>query len=118
MSKRTNLKTSLCAYRDAQDMIQTHHIKILEALRELEFANYESIAKACGIEKHGVGRRLSELELAHKIFKSGIQKPTSTGRMAFCYCLTSHGSDEAVAIEKRKKYLEERPKPPVQQNIL
>lgn len=81
--------TSLEAYKMLPDeMKERHHSKILKALGELKLAIGEEIALKVGMDKHQIGRRLSELERDQLIYKPGSKKNTSTGRPAFQYALT------------------------------
>lgn len=81
-------RTSHAAYREAKKgLIENHQGKILAALESLKSANYETIADHVRLEKHAVGRRLSELERMEKVYKPGTTSPTSAGRMAFNYSL-------------------------------
>lgn len=81
--------TSHAAYNQAkQGMIDSHHEKIKEALGVLGVANYEVIAAKCGLERHAVGRRLSEMEALQIVYKPGTKSKTKTNREAFNYCLT------------------------------
>lgn len=81
-------RTSHAAYSEAKKgLIENHQGKILQALKSLKSANYETIAGKAGLEKHKIGRRLSELERMEKVYKPGTTSPTSAGRMAFNYSL-------------------------------
>jgi predicted ArsR family transcriptional regulator len=90
MKRKPNLpSTSLEANRRAvPEMREAHHAKIIEALKELRSANYEIIAKKLGMDRHQIGRRLSELESTGVVYKPGIKTKTSSGREAFNYALT------------------------------
>lgn len=80
--------TSIAAYKQAvPEMKAEHYRKIINALKELGSANYERIAEKAGLDRHQVGRRLSELERDQKVFKPGIQTLTKSGRKAFNYSL-------------------------------
>lgn len=94
--------TSKDAYESIKgEMQQNHYTKILSALELVECAIYEDIASLTGMERHQVGRRLSELEGQNKVYRTGIKKPTSTGRLAYCYSLI--GTGLPAAEEKSKK---------------
>lgn len=81
-------ETSYAANRAATiEMRSEHYRKIIAALTVLGSANYERIAEKAGLDRHQVGRRLSELERDQKVFKPGIQTLTKSGRKAFNYCL-------------------------------
>jgi len=87
--KRKLPDTSHAAYQQAKPMIEHHHQKIIEALQVLGSANYEVIAAHCKMDRHQIGRRLSELERSLTVFKPGTKTPTKSGRMAYDYCLTN-----------------------------
>jgi hypothetical protein len=87
--------TSRAAYEQAKNgLISSHQEKIKEALGVLGVANYEVIAAKCGLERHAVGRRLSEMEALQIVYKPGTKSKTKTGRDSYNYCLT-----EAHAIK-------------------
>jgi predicted ArsR family transcriptional regulator len=88
--QRVNPSTSHEAYLKLKstDEVARHHAKIIEALELIGKGHYEKIAETTGLEKHKIGRRLSELERDGKIFKSGEKLPTSTNRNAYLYQLT------------------------------
>lgn len=104
MSKSKLPATSMEAYRhkDMPDMISAHHFKIIMALRASKLGMmYEQIAGNTRLEKHQIGRRISELEKKQLIYKTGEKRKTSTNRNAFVYKLTPDG--EAYIIPE--KYL-------------
>lgn len=82
-------KTSLAAYKSIKesDMRETHWAKIKEALGKMKVGNYEMIADAAGLERHAVGRRISEMSRREMVYKAGYTLPTSTNRQAECYQL-------------------------------
>lgn len=96
MSERPNLpSTSKDAYKKVSpDMLNSHHGKIISCLKKIKKGNYEKIAANTRLDKHAVGRRLSELERMGTVYKPGTKSPTSTGRDAFDYKLTN--PDEVV----------------------
>ena len=80
--------TSLEAYKSITvEMRNTHYSKILKALKSLGSGNYEELANHVGIDKTQIGRRLKEMELEELIFKSGLKRPTKSGRNAYVYYL-------------------------------
>lgn len=96
-------QTSLDAYKSVPDeMKERHHSKILNALKELKLAIGEEIALKVGMDKHQIGRRLSELERDQLIYKPGSKKNTSTGRQAFQYALTGMDIPEIKKVESVK----------------
>ncbi len=105
--KRVLPSTSHEANRRATDeMREAHHAKIIAALQKLGVANYETIGAACGLERHAIGRRLSELERKLTIFKPGTTSLTKSGRKAMNYCLTSdhtQKTDQPVTYKKEIK---------------
>lgn len=116
--------TSYAAYEQAKKgMIDSHHEKIKEALGVLGVANYEVIAAKCGLERHAVGRRLSEMEALQIVYKPGTKSKTKTNREAFNYCLTEahtlkvqHPATQLIdktreAQEFLDNLLEEKPNP-------
>jgi hypothetical protein len=116
MSKHSVPDTSKAAYESIKgEMQENHHAKILAALNAVEYAIYEEIAVSTGLEKHAVGRRLLELELAGKVYKTGIKKPTSTRRQAYAYSVV--GKEIPKAKEKPKK-IKKVKSPPPNQNVI
>lgn len=94
MSSRENLPTtSIEAYKSVSpEMLTTHHSKIIEALRlSKKGLMYEQIAAQIKMDKHQVGRRLSELEAMQIIYKPGEKRLTSTSRSAYVYRLVENG---------------------------
>lgn len=91
MIKKPNLpETSKEANRRAtHEMRSAHKQKISKALRELKAANYETIAGKCGLDKHAVGRRLSEMERDGIVYNTKIKSNTSKGREAYMYSLST-----------------------------
>lgn len=89
MTTRKNPSTSLAANKKADEtgLKQHHQQKIINALQKIGSANYEQIASFTGMDRHAVGRRLSELERAQIVYKPGLKSPTKSGRDAFVYCL-------------------------------
>lgn len=96
MSNRKLPDTSLAAYKQAEPMISPHHQKIISALSVLGKAIYEKIAAHLEMDRHQIGRRLSELEGKGIVYKPGTKAPTKTGRMAYEYCLTEDGQQLKV----------------------
>jgi len=87
--------TSKAAYDRAKlGMIESHHEKILAALQVLGTVNYEAIANHLNMDRHAVGRRLSELEKDQKVFKPGTKSKTKSGCMAMNYSLTKPSATE------------------------
>lgn len=104
--KRKLPDTSLSAYEKAKPMLSEHHAKIIAALEVLGVANYETIAAYCKMDRHQIGRRLSELERALTIFKPGSKTPTKSGRMAYDYCLTTANTvktEKQIVYRQREK---------------
>ena len=58
---------------------QTHADIILNALKVRKSGNYEQIAVFCNLNSMQVIRRLSELEKAGKIVKTGLRSKTLSG---------------------------------------
>lgn len=80
--------TSLEAYKSVTvEMKNTHYSKILKALKSLGSGTYEELANHIGMDRHQIGRRLKEMELEELIYKSGLKRPTKSGRNAFVYYL-------------------------------
>lgn len=98
MSQRKLPGTSLDAYAASHELSKAHKEKIIEALSEIGFANYEQIAVKANLDKHQIGRRLSELEEDKKILKSGITKPTSSGRPAYCYTIAAGQERKKIQV--------------------
>lgn len=97
MPNRDNLpSTSLEAYKAVSpEMLTNHHKCILIALNVLKSGTYEQIAEAVAMEKHQVGRRISELERMGVIYKPGEKRNTSTRRQAFVYKIVENGEVSA-----------------------
>jgi predicted transcriptional regulator len=89
--------TSLAAYKAVSpEMLTNHHSKIIEALRlSKNGLMYEQIAAQVKLDKHQVGRRISELESMQIIYKPGEKRNTSTGRSAYVYKLVQNGEVSA-----------------------
>lgn len=86
--KRNLPVTSKLAYAASADLKAAHQAKIVECLHmNPKGLIYEEISVKCNMDKHAVGRRLSELERDMKIFKPGETRKTSTGRLAMVYRL-------------------------------
>lgn len=78
--------TSLDAYKSVSiEMKNNHYSKILKALKSLGSGIYEEIADYVGMDKNQVSRRLKEMELEELVYKSGLKRPTKSGRSAFVY---------------------------------
>ena len=108
MSNRKLPSTSHAANKAAtEEMRRTHYGKIISALKVLGSGIYEQIADYCGMDKHQVGRRLSEMEGLQLVWKPGAKKPTKSNRMAYVYQLTGDSQpkteNEAVAYRKDVK---------------
>lgn len=88
-NKRSLPSTSHEAYAKLKqtDERERHYAKITWALRILGEGIYEKIADFAKLDKHQVGRRLSEMERDQKIRKTGAKLPTSKRRNAFVYTL-------------------------------
>lgn len=97
MSNKSNFpETSLEAYHAVSpEMLTNHHKSILNALKRLKSGNYEEIAASVSMERHQIGRRLSELEREGVIYKTSEKRLTSTGRSAFVYKLVENGEISA-----------------------
>lgn len=81
-------ETSLAAYKSVSlEMKNSHWGKIIKALKSLGSGTYEELADHVGMERHQIGRRLKEMELEELIFKSGLKRPTKSGRNAYVYYL-------------------------------
>lgn len=96
--------TSIEAYKKVTpEMLQGHYGKILKALKILGTANYEKIANAVGLDKHQVGRRLSEMEEEGRkwVHKPGTTSLTKSGRKAFDYSLTGVVPEEILPDYKK-----------------
>lgn len=90
--KRKLPDTSLDANKRATlEMREGHYKKIKDALSVLGKANYEKIADYVGLDRHAVGRRVSEMERLEFIYKPGTKSSTKSGRQAYDYCLTGNG---------------------------
>lgn len=79
-------KTSLEAYKAVTlEMKNNHWSKIIKALKSLGSGTYEEVSDYVGMDKHQVGRRVKEMELEGLIYKSGLKRPTKSGRNAYVY---------------------------------
>ncbi len=102
--KRKNPETSILAYKMlTPEMIAGHHGKIIAALQKLGTASYEQLSDYTGLEKHKIGRRLSELERMEVVYKPGSKSPTKSGRMAMNYCLVGTGAKTEAELNTYKK---------------
>lgn len=105
--KRNLPATSLSANKAATaEMRSDHHAKIIKGLRVLGSATYEELANHLGMDRHQIGRRLSELERETIVYKPGNTKPTKSGRQAFVYCLTTSSSpktENEIKYSKKEK---------------
>lgn len=97
MPNRDNLpSTSLEAYKAVSlEMLTNHHKCILVALKVMGSGTFEQIAVAVAMEKHQIGRRVSELERMGVIYKPGEKCLTSSNRYAFVYKLVENGEVSA-----------------------
>jgi len=95
--ERNNPVTSLEAYRAVNsEMLVNHHSKIISALKSAKNGlMYEQIAAQIKMDKHQVGRRISELERENVIYKTGEKRLTSTNRNAFVYKIVENGEVSA-----------------------
>lgn len=97
-------ETSLEAYKQVTpEMLSEHHRKIVSALQVLGSSTYEGIANHVNLDRHQVGRRLSELERMQIVYKPGQKKPTKSGRMAYCYSLCITGPKTEKEFNGYKK---------------
>lgn len=97
--------TSISAYKMlTPEMIAGHHGKIIGALQQLGTASYEAIAVHVGLDRHQVGRRLSELERMGIVYKPGSKSMTKSGRMAYNYCLSITGAKTENEIKEFNGY--------------
>ncbi len=101
MSTRTLPQTSHEANKEmTYDLRAGHWAKIKEALGKVDSGLiYTDIAVLIGLDKHAVGRRLSELESMQAIYKTGEKRLTPSKRNAFVYKLTKSTPDEKIAKE-------------------
>lgn len=104
--KRNLPDTSHAANKAATlEMRQGHYKKIIDALSKLGVANYEKIADYIGLDRHAVGRRVSEMEGLQLIYKPGTKSFTKSHRQAYDYCLTGQGmpkTDNEVKYSKHE----------------
>lgn len=102
--KRNNPSTSHAAFKQVtSEMKEGHYMKIIAALQKLKSANYETISQKCGLERHAVGRRLSEMLERGMIWKPGGYSKTSSGRDAYNYQLTTETKIHPTTVEKAVK---------------
>lgn len=80
-------ETSLAAYRSVNsEMINSHHSKIISALKLAKNGLiYEQIAAQLKLDKHQVGRRVSELERMQVIYKTGEKRFDYFGCKTICW---------------------------------
>lgn len=96
MQKDNLPQTSIQAYKSITDeMLTNHYGKILSCLKSIGKGTYEEISSHTGLEKHRVGRRVSELERMGVIYKPGEKRLTSSNRYAFVYKLVENGEISA-----------------------
>lgn len=89
MAKRRNPDTSTAAYKSVSiEMLNSHHSKIIKALKQLGSGTYEEISSFLQWDdKNRASRRLKELEGMELVWKPGAKKPTKSGRSAYVYQL-------------------------------
>lgn len=80
-------QTSLAAYRSVKrdGTIANQQSQILAALETFGPGNAWQISQRIGLGKHEVGRRMSELRDAGKIYDTGKKAATDTNRAAIVY---------------------------------
>lgn len=105
MSQRKNPSTSKDAYKSVTiEMLNSHHSKIIKALKEIGSGTYEEIAKYLQWEdKNRASRRLLEMEKLELVWKPGAKKLTKSGRNAFIYCLTNQPKTDKDAKQVSEK---------------
>lgn len=102
--KRNNPSTSHAAFKQVtSEMKEGHYMKIIAALQKLKSANYEAISQKCGLERHAVGRRLSEMLERGIVWKPGGVSKTTSGRAAYNYQLSSETKVHPTTVEKAMK---------------
>lgn len=82
--------TSIQAYRSVQDMIPSHHARILKVMEQLpdqEGTAYYISLCLLDMNKHECGRRMGELERAGKVRNTGRSALTDRGRRAIIWKL-------------------------------
>lgn len=85
-----------------QEMKSDHWDKIMLALQFIGEGNYEEIARKSKLDRHAVGRRLSELVAEQFVFNTGKTSPTSKGRGAIVYRLTELGLSQVPQASQKK----------------
>lgn len=101
MKKKNLPETSKEAHaRVTPEMLSAHHSKIIKALERLGTATYEEMANYTGMDRHAIGRRLSELERMEIVYKPGEKRLTKSGRNAYLYTLKIAGQIVTRNIEK------------------
>lgn len=104
MSERKNPDTSHAAnVAMTYEMRKQHHGKIILALKEIGSGIYEQIADFIGMDRHQVGRRLSELEREGIVWKPGLKANTKSGRQAYIYQLTGQSQPKTETEHKYVK---------------
>ena len=77
--------TSQAAGEGAREFAARHAAKIYSALIESGPMNYCEIARATGLERHAVNRRLPEMREQGLVRRMGVRTPGDSGRMCHVY---------------------------------
>lgn len=86
LARTENPETSKAAAAVSKELRSEHHKTILAVMATGSLGwTADDIAMRCSLSRHQIGRRLNELERAGIIRKTGVTRPTPTGRMACCY---------------------------------
>jgi len=83
MKKKAYSPTSKAAHDSVKPFKQEMWMKILNGLETVKVgATYEELSVVIGVRPDQVARRMSELESQMRVFKTGLTRPTSSGRQA------------------------------------
>lgn len=85
LARTTDPSTSKEAAMACKELRGEHHAIVLAVLDSVVDANADEIAARCELDRHQIGRRLNELERAGLVWRTGVTRPTATGRAAMCY---------------------------------
>jgi predicted transcriptional regulator len=95
-------KTSQDAYKKIKELgiDLVHQQKIIKALEVLGTATVDQIADYLTMDRHPIGRRMSELEANQIVYKPGSKFPNKKGNMCYQYCLVNFGPKVQHKSEK------------------
>lgn len=88
MSKRKVPETSLEAWEDKKGTVWADYAKIIKALQSIGIGNYDTISIKAKLDRHAVGRRLSEMRDLEMVVRQETTSLTRSGHKAANYTLS------------------------------